>query len=527
MRKGLTNVSLVLGTVLLAAGTAALAHRNGAQPGFNGGLGAGGWTCTACHLFNQGTGRVELLGGPRRYRSGERYDLTVRVTAPQEDGAGFQLSAERNDFFCVGGSRDGLPCTRQLDCPGGGDCTPHVGTMSISDAVNTDFSSGSADYVTHTNNGVDDSIADWITNGGSYDYHVRWIAPTADAGPVTFFSAANAVDLLTPFAGVRFYMSHLTAHFAQPADADGDGDVDLRDFATYQTCFSDGAAAADGGCEFNDADGDGTVSLDDLPDFHAAMEGPVSTFPAGYLSADPVRGGQLYDRWWTVARVPAPTGKHPLYPPAGVQSGSSTFRCKECHGWDYKGLDGQYGTGSHFTGIVGVQHTALSPQQVFDLLKADPAETPVGHDMDAYGMSDADLWDVVKMTLEGVVDTDDVIPRTCTGGGSDGAVCISDGDCPSGVCDITPVFAGDADLLGPIWYDNICASCHGYDGTAINFGSVAYPVYVGTVAYENPWEFVHKVRFGHPAAAMPASELLRWPLQRVADVGAYAATLPR
>lgn len=530
MPKGLRYVLPVLGVGLLAIGTVVLANRGGVLPGFNGGLAAGGLTCAACHGFNAGTGRVDLVDAPRRYLPGRTYDLTVRITAPEQLGAGFEISAERGDLYCAGGTRDGSICAEQADCPGGGVCTPeHAGELSISDPAHTDFSPGSTNYVTHTNAGVDASIAAWIANGGSYDFHVRWTAPTDDAGPITFFPAANAVDPQAPFAGVRFFLNHATARYAKPGDADGDDDVDLRDAAALAACFSDGATMAEGDCVYADVDGDGNVSLLDWFDFHAAMVGPVSAVPAGYLLADPVRGGQLYDRWWTVSRVPAPTGKHPLYPPGGVQSGSTTFRCKECHGWDYKGGDGQYGTGSHFTGIVGVQHTTRSPQQLFDFLRANPDRQTgrPGHNMDAYGMTDADVWDVVRMVLDGVVETDEVIPRVCAGGANDGTVCHFDADCPGGTCDPNPVFAGDADFLGPIWYDNVCAACHGPDGTALNFGSAASPEYVGTLAYENPWEFIHKVRFGHPAAAMPSSDLLRWPLQRVADVGAYCATLPR
>ncbi|MDK1024073.1 MAG: hypothetical protein QGD92_07565 [Gammaproteobacteria bacterium] len=38
------------------------------------------------------------------------------------------------------------------------------------------------------------------------------------------------------------------------------------------------------------------------------------------------RGGRLYDNW-----------------------------CKECHAWDYRGVEGAYGSGEHYTGIKGIQ----------------------------------------------------------------------------------------------------------------------------------------------------------------------------
>jgi thiosulfate dehydrogenase len=217
--------------------------------------------------------------------------------------------------------------------------------------------------------------------------------------------------------------------------------------------------------------------------------------------ADVVRGGRIYDRWWTAVGAPTPAGDHPLYPEIGQQAGSTTFRCKECHGWDDKGVDGVYGSGSRYTGIAGIYGTTLAPQEVFNLLKADPQEAANGHNMDAYGMSDGDIWDAVKFVFEGVVDTDEFITQAGT-------------------------FPGDA-LFGQFTYDGTnCWECHGNDGKEINFGTQASPSYVGTVADINPWEFLHKVRFGHPGAPMPASELIGWNDETLIDLGAYAQTLP-
>ena len=52
------------------------------------------------------------------------------------------------------------------------------------------------------------------------------------------------------------------------------------------------------------------------------------------------RGGQLYDKWWAVLGHDKPKQTHPAYPAEGKQKGDSTWRCKECHGWDYRGADG-------------------------------------------------------------------------------------------------------------------------------------------------------------------------------------------
>ena len=72
-----------------------------------------------------------------------------------------------------------------------------------------------------------------------------------------------------------------------------------------------------------------------------------------------------------------------------------------------------------------------------------------------------------------------------------------------------------------------CDACHGQDGRTVNFDSPESPVYIGTLANDNPWEFLHKVRFAHPGSPMPSFELLGWPAQFAADTGAHAATLPQ
>ena len=84
------------------------------------------------------------------------------------------------------------------------------------------------------------------------------------------------------------------------------------------------------------------------------------------------RGGQLYDKWWAVIEADPPETTHPAYPAVGKRTGSSTWRCKECHGWDYKGADGAYGKGSHYTGIKGVRGVAsVDPATIHDIMMDD------------------------------------------------------------------------------------------------------------------------------------------------------------
>lgn len=468
-----TYCAAVALAVLAGVLPAALASRSGADPGFNGGIVAFGNNCYACHDFNLGGGRVELLDLPQRYRPTRVYDLSVRIIDPQQKGAGFQVSAET--------------------------LAGHQGTLLLSDTLRTDYSAGDGDnYVTHTRDGVDDSILDWDANGGSYAYDLAWQAPPANQGPITLFAAGNAINDGQAYQGDRYYAADATLSYAHPGDGDGDTDADLRDFGDFQDCF--GQVISPGQpCDYVNMNSDNIMSLSDLDPWIIARTGPTATLPGGFVVADPVRGGRLYDEWWTVIVASPPTGDHPLYPAVGTRSGPITFRCKECHGWDYKGVDGAYGSGSHFTGIGGVFETALTPSALFDLLKADPAVTPNGHNMDAYGLSDRDLWDLVRFTLDAVVDTDPYIV-----GGS---------------------FSGNT-VIGDALYSTTCTLCHGIDGDRFDMGDGGALEYVGTIANANPWEFLHKVRFGHPGSPMPATERLGWILQDAVDIGAHCETLP-
>ena len=63
---------------------------------------------------------------------------------------------------------------------------------------------------------------------------------------------------------------------------------------------------------------------------------------------------------------------------------------------------------------------------------------------------------------------------------------------------------GDA-AAGEAIYGENCVDCHGPEGLVLNFGDESGTEYYGTIAIDNPWEFVHKARFGQPQVAdMPA-----------------------
>ena len=212
-----------------------------------------------------------------------------------------------------------------------------------------------------------------------------------------------------------------------------------------------------------------------------------------------VLGGVMWDKWWVATGLPEPTGDHPLYPAVGQKSGSTTWRCKECHGWDYKGVNGAYGSGSHFTGIPGVFGSIMTREEMFDLIKFDTP--PNGHGFGDTGLTDEEICNLVDFLQDFVIDTDSYI---------DGGNAFI-GDVQQGRYNYS--------VAGGYY---TCASCHGDDGTAINFGSPASPEYVGDLAVANPWEVMHKIRFGHPGTTMPSWMLGGGSNQGAADIGTYA-----
>jgi len=212
-------------------------------------------------------------------------------------------------------------------------------------------------------------------------------------------------------------------------------------------------------------------------------------------------GGKVYDKWWKAAEVDEPTEDHPLWSTqdSNTRSGSTTWRCKECHGWDYMGADGAYGSGSHFTGFPGVFDA--SGMSDGDLLGWLDGSANADHDFSAMG-SEA-MSSAIAFLQEGMVDLRDYINY-----------------------DTKTPLKSDADH-GQELFNSTCTACHGVDGREINFGDDDDPEYIATIAIGNPWEFTHKVRAGQPGSAMPAT--LRhndWSMEDVMDVLAYAQTLP-
>ena len=118
-------------------------------------------------------------------------------------------------------------------------------------------------------------------------------------------------------------------------------------------------------------------------------------------------GGRLYDKWWEEYDLNKPSTTNPAYPASGKKKGAATWRCKECHGWDYQGRRGAYGKGSHFTGIKGIDaYAGREPNLIVNILKNDL------HNFDEV-MLDYGLLRVAQFVSKGQVDNS-LVKKLCS-----------------------------------------------------------------------------------------------------------------
>lgn len=216
----------------------------------------------------------------------------------------------------------------------------------------------------------------------------------------------------------------------------------------------------------------------------------IQTLPKRNLLASIVRGGRLYDTWYKENGHEVPAGVHPSFPPSltrGLTRASeqrATWRCKECHGWDYRGREG----GSGQPAIAGINK----------MMGADPKDI-IAHLRDNTHrfsglLSERDVWDLAHFISQGLVDMDTYIDRETKKARGDGAQYAAH-------------------------YQTICAPCHGLSGRDVR----TMPP-LGRIATNEPWRALHGIFNGHPGEAMPPLSAL--PRDVAVGILAYIQTLP-
>lgn len=213
-----------------------------------------------------------------------------------------------------------------------------------------------------------------------------------------------------------------------------------------------------------------------------------------------IQGALLYDNWPAALGVDAPPGDMPIWARQSTnsRSGPDTWRCVECHGWDYRGALGAYGSGSHYTGFPDVMSLAAEMSEG-DIVAHLNGENDPAHDFSPY-LDETSIQQLAAFLKYGVIDDSlyiDVVSLK--------------------------VIGGDVNH-GQTLYENTCAACHGLDGTQIVFRTEGVDEYLGTVAFRDPWRFLHRTRFGTAGTEMPVGAALGWSASDGRDVLAYAQT---
>ena len=217
---------------------------------------------------------------------------------------------------------------------------------------------------------------------------------------------------------------------------------------------------------------------------------------------DIIRGAQLYDKWYAVLGVDPPAGDMPIWSrqTTNTRSGGDTWRCSECHGWDYRGAQGEYQAGSHYTGFPDL-YTLVQDLQVEDIVSHLKGNLDPAHDFSAY-LDDTSLTQVSDFLKLGVIDNSTYINPISL-----------------------RVIEADS-THGQSLYQSTCQKCHGEDGRKIVFRSEGINEYLGSIANRDPFRFLHRTRFGVAGTDMPVGMSLGWEAEDGRDVLAFAQTLP-
>jgi len=252
------------------------------------------------------------------------------------------------------------------------------------------------------------------------------------------------------------------------------------------------------------------VTISPVPETSLSRAGDITAFAAHGINADRVRGGRLYDDWIIESGID--TATLPLNPlwdfafdpsqiPVGVNTDPiESWRCVNCHTYYYEG-----GNGFGFNNLLDLKEVrgwipengAASYTYIYEfLMKGFPVflngAVTLVHNYGQFitldsaispGIVETDLWDLADFAVEEVILTDQFLqPDIGTAVGGLGR--------PADIDIGLEYYTGINSHFGA--NDINCSQCHGLDGLGIANVDLA------TMAWDEPWKFLHRTRFGVP-----------------------------
>lgn len=213
------------------------------------------------------------------------------------------------------------------------------------------------------------------------------------------------------------------------------------------------------------------------------------------------RGAQLYDNWMSVLDVNPPDGNAPFWylQDTNKLEGIDTWRCQECHGWDYKGNEGAFANGNHVTGFKGIQDmVGKSNEEIIDYLNGT---NNIEHDFSNY-LSEKDMNDLAAFMQTKQVDLELLVNYD------------------------TREILGHKEN-GEVYYQETCQECHGELGSDIIVSHDGFTMFISDLSYADPWQAFHHARFGKPNIDVNhAFEEYGLSIYKLADILAYTQSLP-